>query len=76
MVKNCLGIVPVFVKGENGKSCQTYALLDDGSDKTLCDERLLKNLNVASKPVKFQMSTVNSSENQLYGQEVDLHVQP
>ncbi|CAG2219961.1 unnamed protein product [Mytilus edulis] len=60
---NCLGIIPVLVKGRYGNSCTTYALLDDGADKTLCDERLLQKLNIASKPVTFEMSTVSSSEN-------------
>ncbi|CAG2231065.1 unnamed protein product [Mytilus edulis] len=61
MIKNCLGIIPVLVKGRNGNSCKTFALLDDGADKTLCDERLLQKLNIASKPVTFEMSTVSSS---------------
>ncbi|MCG8069349.1 MAG: DUF1759 domain-containing protein, partial [Candidatus Thiodiazotropha taylori] len=59
--KGCLGIVPVVVVGGNGNTCRTYALLDDGSDKTLCDERLLNALNVASRPVAFQISTVSSA---------------
>lgn len=37
VVKNCFGVIPVVVRGENGK-CSMYALLDDGADKTLCDE--------------------------------------
>ncbi|CAG2242208.1 unnamed protein product [Mytilus edulis] len=74
MIKNCLGIVPVLVKGQNGNSCKTFALLDDGADKTLCDERLLQKLNIVSKPVTFEMSTVNSSGCTIHGQEVDLQV--
>ena len=35
--KTCLGIIPVVVQGGDGNSCQTYALLDDGADKSLCD---------------------------------------
>ncbi|CAG2190453.1 unnamed protein product [Mytilus edulis] len=27
MIKNCLGIIPVLVKGRNGNSCKTFALL-------------------------------------------------
>ncbi|VDI10320.1 Hypothetical predicted protein [Mytilus galloprovincialis] len=74
MIKNCLGIIPVLVKGRIGNSCKTFALLDDGADKTLCDERLLQKLNIASKPVTFEMSTVSSSGSTIHGQEVDLQV--
>ncbi|XP_060583463.1 uncharacterized protein LOC132739706 isoform X2 [Ruditapes philippinarum] len=75
-VKNCLGIIPVIVKGGDGSSCQTYALLDDGADKTLCDERLLRSLNITGKPVTFRMSTANSREGIIHGQEADLDIQP
>ena len=73
--KNCLGIIPVMVKGMNGKSCEACALLDDGADKTLCDERLLDALNVSSRPVTFNISTVNSTGSTTHGQEIDLQVQ-
>ena len=73
--KNCLGIIPVVVQGGDGNSCQTYALLDDGADKSLCDERLLQALNVASRPMAFQISTVSSTGNANHGKEVDLQVQ-
>ncbi|CAC5361143.1 unnamed protein product [Mytilus coruscus] len=69
MIKNCLGIIPVLVKGRNGNSCKTFALLDDGADKTLCNERLRQKLNIASKPVTFEMSTVSSSGSTIHGQE-------
>ncbi|XP_060584000.1 uncharacterized protein LOC132740165 [Ruditapes philippinarum] len=75
-VKNCLGIIPVIVRGGDGSSCQTYALLDDGADKTLCDERLLRSLNITGKPVTFRMSTANSREGIIHGQEADLDIQP
>ena len=73
--KGCLGIIPVVVKGGNGNTCRTYALLDDGADKSLCDERLLNALNVVSRPVTFQISTVSSTGITNHGQEVDLDVQ-
>ncbi|CAC5413504.1 unnamed protein product [Mytilus coruscus] len=73
-VRNCLGIILVIVRGGDGNSCQTYALLDDGADKTLCDERLLKNLYLTSRPVTFHMSTVSSSSNTIHGQEADLQI--
>lgn len=74
--KNCLGIIPVVVRGENGASCKTYALIDDGSDKTLCDERLLRKLQVESRPVTFKISTLRSTGSTTHGHEVDLQVQP
>ena len=73
--KNCLGIIPVVVTGGNGNSCETYALLDDGADKTLCDERLLRALSADSRQVTFNISTVNSTGCVTHGQEVDLQVQ-
>ena len=75
-VKTCLGIIPVTVKGGNGHFCQTYALLDDGADKTLCDVRLIQQLNLTSRPVTFQISTINSTGSTTHGQEVDISVSP
>ena len=72
--KTCLGIIPVVVQGEDGNSCQTYALLDDGADKSLCDERLLQALNVASRPVTSQISTVSFIGSTKHGKEGDLQV--
>lgn len=76
VIKNCLGIIPVVVKGENGNTCQAYALLDDGADKTLCDERLLRKLNVNSKAITFAMSTACSTGTLHQGYEVDLEIRP
>ncbi|CAG2250996.1 unnamed protein product [Mytilus edulis] len=75
VIKNCLGIIPVEVKGSNGKTCQTYALIDDGADKTLCDERLIKMLETESRPVTCKMTTATAQRVRHEGQEVDLHVQ-
>ena len=75
-VKTCLGIIPVTVMGGNGHSCQTYALLDDGADKTLCDERLVQQLQLTSRSVTFKISTINSTGGTIRGQEVDLSVSP
>lgn len=68
-------IIPVVVKGGNGNTCRTYAQLDAGAYKSLCDERLLNTLNVVSRPVTFQISTVSSTGITNHGQEVDLDVQ-
>ena len=73
---SCLGIIPVVVKGENGNTCRSYALLDDGADKYLFDERLIDALHVTSRPLAFKISTVSSTGSIIYGQALDLHVQP
>ena len=73
-IKNCLGIIPVVVRGTNGNTCETYALVDDGADKTLCDERLLQKLGTESRPVMFQMTTATSQKVQQEGREVDLQI--
>lgn len=71
--KNCLGIIPVEVRCENGNSLTTYALVDDGADKTLCDERLIKKLNINSRPVTFHMTSATSKVRH-EGREIDLRV--
>ena len=63
-----------MVTGENGRTYKTYALLDDGADKTLCDERLLWKLNVPGRPVTFKIATVSSTRSTVSGKEVDLQV--
>lgn len=41
----CLGIVPVKVRGKgNNQIVETYALLDNGSEVTLCHEQLVSKL--------------------------------
>lgn len=43
----CERIVPVKVKGKNSdKVLETYAFLDNGSDVTLCDEKLVEDLGI------------------------------
>ena len=75
-VKTCIGIVPVKIAGNNGKTYTTHALLDDGADKSMCDERLLKILDIESRPVTFKVTTMTSNEDTMFGNEVDLHVRP
>ena len=73
--KGCLGVIPIIVNGGSGNTCRTYALLGDGADKSLCDERLLNALNVVSRLGTFQISTVSSTGITNHGYEVDLDVQ-
>ena len=43
----CLGIMSVKVQGKGGdRMVETYALLDNGSEVTLCHERLAKDLSL------------------------------
>ena len=43
----CLGIVPVKVRGKgNNQIVETYALLDNGSEVTLCHEQLVSTLEL------------------------------
>ena len=75
-VQTCIGIVPVIIAGNNGKTYTTHALLDDGADKSMCDERLLKILDIESRPLTFKVTTMTSNEDTLSGNKVDLHVRP
>ncbi|KAH3805055.1 hypothetical protein DPMN_133352 [Dreissena polymorpha] len=59
----------------NGNICETYALIDDCADKSLCDERLFKKLGQPRKPVDFKITTVNSSGSSVSGSEGNLRVQ-
>ena len=68
-----LRIVPVVV-GTGTTQVETYALLDEGSDVTLCSDSLVKRLGVESKPCKFTLTTVNKSSQNMTGREVQLQV--
>lgn len=68
-----LRIVPVVV-GTSSSQVKTYALLDEGSDVTLCSDSLVKRLGVESKPCKFTLTTVNKSSQHQTGREVQLQV--
>ncbi|XP_045209072.2 uncharacterized protein LOC123560989 [Mercenaria mercenaria] len=68
-----LRIVPVVV-GTESSQVETYALLDEGSDVTLCNDSLIKRLGVEGKPCKFTLTTVNKSSQNQTGREVQLQV--
>jgi hypothetical protein len=54
--------VPVRVRGINGtQEVQTYALLDNGSEVTLCDERLARKLNIDGENTNFTLTGINGS---------------
>ena len=54
-----LGIIPVEVLGKNGKRVTIFALMDNGSQKTFCDDALLRELSVPGKPLIFNLNTMN-----------------
>ena len=70
----CLRVIPVRVQGLcNGWIIETYALLDDGSDVSLCDQRLLEKLGLKGISRQFTLTTLSNTEEQS-GLEVSLNV--
>ena len=53
---------------------ETYALLDSGSEVTLCHERLVKTLNLGGDKLKFTLTGINGSA-EIESQLVDIHVE-
>ena len=58
----CLGIVPVKVQGKGfDRMVETYALLDNGSEVTLCHERLAKELKLDGDRLSFTLTEMTGS---------------
>ena len=59
----CLSVVPlkVQVKGSDLPPVETYALLDSGSEVTLCHEHLQKKLGVSGPRLNFTLSGMTGS---------------
>ena len=55
----CLRNLPVVVHGKDVE-IETYALLDNGSQVTLCDEILCERPNPSSIDTTLNVNTVNS----------------
>ena len=55
-----LNVIPVRVSAGN-KSVLTYAFLNQGSTATLCDKRLLNQLEVLGEKVDFNISTIKGN---------------
>ncbi|KAL9976464.1 hypothetical protein ACROYT_G013771 [Oculina patagonica] len=71
----CLRIVPVVVKGKGQhNTIMTKALLDPGSDVTLCDMSLMEKLQVVGLPKEFSLVTVNGASETRMGYELSLSV--
>lgn len=69
-----LRIVPVKVVGTDGRTVETFALLDSGSDVSLCDKRLISELGLVSVEKTFSLTTLNEVKRDRCGLEVDLQV--
>ena len=69
-----LGIIPVEIKGKNGVCMEVNALIDNGSSRSFCHEKLLEKLKLDHKPVTYTVTTLTSEEQQHKGFEVNLNV--
>ena len=67
-----LNIVPVRISAGKKTVC-CFAFLDQGSTTSLCDERLLKELDITGEKTSFTLSTLNNSAAQV-GSKVDLMI--
>ena len=62
--KVALPLVPVCVYSQESKrSHSTYALLDTGSNVTLCHERLLRTLGLQGRPETMSLTTLDKKHN-------------
>ena len=59
-----LMIVPVCLEAADGKTFETHALLDDGSESTLMREDVAEKLGIPSKPKSIGVITVVKKESQ------------
>ncbi|KAJ8049471.1 hypothetical protein HOLleu_02233 [Holothuria leucospilota] len=70
--KVCLRAVSVTVNGTGPTKVQTWALLDDGSNISLCDQRLVSLLGLKGNPTKFNLNTVIGEGPSEFGLEVEV----
>lgn len=71
----CLRIVPVVVKGKGqDNEIVINALLDPGSDVTLCNVSLMKKLGLEGRPKELSLATVNGTSEIRKGFEFSLTV--
>ena len=67
--------MPVRVQGcGNSRIAETYALLDNGSDVSLCDLQLLEQLGLSGVQRQFTLSTPNKEDHEQSGREVSPQV--
>ena len=72
--KVCLGVIPVKVCATNSsESVETYALMDNGSEVTLCHERLVRKLGLLGDKINYTLTGMTGSS-EIEGQMVDITV--
>ena len=60
----CLGVILVKVRSKNGiDTVETYALLDSGSEVTICSEKLGRSLKARGKKTSFNLTGITGSQN-------------
>ena len=70
----CLGVLPVKVKAKGGtRIVETYALLDSGSEVTLCKEQLFSELGTRGSKCSYELQGVTGSR-KVEGHVVDVVV--
>ena len=74
--KVCLTVVPVKVRGHDArKTVEMYALLDSGSDISLCDKNLAVELGVQGHQKTFYLTTQEKEDSPRIGHEFSLTVE-
>ena len=72
--KVCLGVIPVKVCATNSsESVETYALMDNGSEVTLCHKRLVRKLGLVGDKISYTLTGMTGSS-EIEGQMVDITV--
>ena len=70
----CLGVLPVKIKAKGGtRIVETYALLDSGSEVTLCKEQLFSELGTRGSKCSYELQGVTGSR-KVEGHVVDVVV--
>ena len=72
--KVALRIIPVKVTSNNSEFVETYALLDQGSDVSLCSRSLCERLHLKGIQKQFTLTTVNNQNIIKNSEEVSLTV--
>ena len=70
-----LGVVPVIIEA-GGNIVHTNALLDNGSQKTLCTDSLVERLGASGRHVTFSVNSVNDRMIEYHGRQLDLTARP
>ncbi|XP_030844258.1 uncharacterized protein LOC105444708 [Strongylocentrotus purpuratus] len=69
-----LRVLPVKVR-HGAKEVTTWALLDEGSDTSLCEKRLAEELGIVGVNKEFRLTTINGVNTPRKGMEVSMTIQ-